>query len=77
MNTEFLSVCDYCCDEIGLLKEVFKSGGCICEICGWHGACALGTREHFVNKVHVSWIKDWEAAEQCKHRYDRKDLRWN
>jgi len=37
MATLYLNICDACCDRIGALKEVFKSGGCTCDICGWSG----------------------------------------
>lgn len=30
-----LNICDACADRIGLLKEVLKTGGCTCDICGF------------------------------------------
>jgi hypothetical protein len=30
-----LNLCDTCCDRIGVVKEVFKTGGCTCDACGF------------------------------------------
>ncbi len=32
---KYLKICDKCADRIGVVKEVFKTGGCTCDICGF------------------------------------------
>ena len=31
----YLNICDGWCDHIGIVKEVFKTGGCTCDVCGF------------------------------------------
>lgn len=34
-GTAYLNICDGCADCIGVVKEIFKTGGCTCDICGF------------------------------------------
>lgn len=56
MPTAYLRICDACCDNAGTNKEVFKTGGCTCDICGWACKCAGDDCKQFINKVQAKHI---------------------
>ena len=70
--SSYLSICDFCCDRMGIFKEVFKTGGCTCDICGWSCHCALNERNNFVNSVRVDLIPDngWDLVDFLSKRFD-------
>lgn len=51
-----LRLCDACCDNSGTAKEMVKTGGCTCDICGWACKCCGGDGRQFVNNVLVRTI---------------------
>ena len=51
-----LRLCDACCDNSGTNKEMVKTGGCTCDICGWACKCCGDDGKQFVNKVLVRTI---------------------
>ncbi|MGE4506126.1 MAG: hypothetical protein AB7D51_12325 [Desulfovibrionaceae bacterium] len=46
-----LLLCDACCDLSGTLKEMVKTGGCTCDVCGWACKCCGDDGKQFVNRV--------------------------
>lgn len=61
-----LLVCDACCDAAGLPKELIKSGGCTCDICGWACACCRDAGRQFINSLHVRLIggASWDVLQE-------------
>ncbi len=51
-----LRLCDRCCDNSGTLKEMIKSGGCTCDVCGWSCKCVGEECRQFINRVPVRLI---------------------
>jgi hypothetical protein len=72
-----LLLCDACCDNSGTVKEMIKSGGCTCDVCGWSCKCCLDGGRQFVNRVPVSLIPEegW-AWLQRKNEVSNRPLDW-
>ncbi len=51
-------LCDGCCDNSGTAKEMVKTGGCTCDICGWACKCCGDDGKQFVNRIPVRVIPD-------------------
>lgn len=49
----YLMLCDACCDNSGTAKEMMKTGGCTCDICGWACKCCGDDGKQFVNRIAV------------------------
>ena len=54
----YLRMCDSCCDYSGTAKEMVKTGGCTCDICGWACKCCGDDGKQFVNRIPVRVIPD-------------------
>lgn len=53
----YLMLCDACCDGAGAAREMVKTGGCTCDICGWSCSCCGGEQgRQFVNRIPVRVI---------------------
>lgn len=72
-----LKLCDACCDASGTLKEMRKTGGCTCDICGWSCQCCLDDGKQFVNRIPVRLIPSdgWSALEE-RNRLSLAPLDW-
>ena len=53
-----LKLCDNCCDRSGTVKEMVKTGGCTCDICGWSCMCSGDAGKQYVNRIPVRLIPD-------------------
>lgn len=73
----YLRLCDGCCDKSGTAKEMVKTGGCTCDICGWACKCCGDEDKQFVNKVQVSTIPDdgWDYL-QWKNLQSLRPINW-
>ncbi|MGE4299503.1 MAG: hypothetical protein AB7E47_15915 [Desulfovibrionaceae bacterium] len=73
----YILMCDACCDNSGTLKEMLKTGGCTCDICGWACRCAGDDCKQFINKVPVHLIPDegW-AYLQRKNEESNRPIDW-
>ncbi|WP_243544619.1 hypothetical protein [Pseudodesulfovibrio tunisiensis] len=69
-STAHLRLCDACCDASGTAKEMFKTGGCTCDICGWACKCCGDQGRQFVNSIPVRVIPDqgWAALQERNRR---------
>lgn len=64
-----LRLCDHCCDRSGTAKEMVKTGGCTCDICGFSCGCCGDAAKQYVNLVPVrvisgegwSWLQERNA----------------
>ncbi|MDD3310549.1 hypothetical protein [Pseudodesulfovibrio sp.] len=54
----YLRLCDACCDLSGTAKEMVKTGGCTCDICGFSCKCCGDDGKQFVNRIPVRVIPD-------------------
>jgi len=54
----YLRLCDTCCDLSGTAKEMVKTGGCTCDICGFSCKCCGDDGKQFVNRIPVRVIPD-------------------
>lgn len=73
-----LRICDRCCDISGTAKEMVKTGGCTCDICGWACSCCGGEDgRQFVNKIPIRVIPEegWEFLER-RNRQSLVPLDW-
>lgn len=57
-NNAYLRLCDACCDKSGTAKELMKTGGCTCDICGWSCSCCGGDGRQFVNMIPARVIPE-------------------
>jgi len=75
--TVFLRLCDGCCDKAGTVKELIKTGGCTCDICGWSCKCCGDDARQFVNRIPVNVIGEegWECL-QSRNRDSLSPLNW-
>lgn len=75
--TVFLRLCDGCCDRSGTVKELMKTGGCTCDICGWSCSCCRDGDRQFVNRISVNVIPEdgWEWLQE-KNRKSLVPLNW-
>jgi len=73
----YLMLCDACCDNSGTAKEMMKTGGCTCDICGWACKCCGDDGKQFVNKIAVRNIpaEGWEFL-QWKNARSLIPLNW-
>ena len=73
----YLLLCDACCDKSGTAKEMVKTGGCTCDVCGWSCSCCGGDTAQFVNRIPVRVIPDdgWEYL-QWKNKKSLVPLNW-
>jgi hypothetical protein len=54
-----LRLCDACCDKSGTLKELVKTGGCTCDVCGFAAQyCGGEGMPQFINMIHARLIPD-------------------
>ena len=72
-----LRLCDACCDRSGTAKEMVKSGGCTCDICGFSCGCCGDDAKQFVNLVPVRVISDegWRWL-QARNARSLEPLDW-
>lgn len=65
-----LLLCDNCCDQAGAVKEMLKTGGCTCDICGWSCQCSGDDCKQYVNRVLVGCIPDegWDWLARANAR---------
>jgi len=69
-----LRLCDACCDKAGILKEMVKTGGCTCDICGFSCKCCGMDPEargkQYVNSILVRVIPDmaWAVLQERNRR---------
>jgi hypothetical protein len=72
-----LLLCDSCCDHSGTAKEMIKSGGCTCDICGFSCLCVGDECRQFANRIPVRLIPDegWEYL-QAKNEKSNIPLDW-
>lgn len=54
----YLNICDSCSDRIGVVKEVFKTGGCTCDICGFAFPCARDGDKSTVSRTPIHLIPE-------------------
>ena len=61
-SAAFLRLCDACCDRSGTAKEMVKTGGCTCDICGFSCGMCGDAAKQFVNRIPVRVISPeaWE-----------------
>jgi hypothetical protein len=72
-----LKLCDACCDKSGTLKEMVKTGGCTCDVCGFACACCAGDGRQFVNRVLARNVPaDGWAVLQERNRRSLIPLDW-
>lgn len=73
----YLRLCDACCDNSGTAKEMVKTGGCTCDICGWACKCCGDDGKQFVNRVAVRTIPDdgWDYLQE-KNRQNLMPINW-
>lgn len=73
----FLLLCDACCDNSGTLKEMVKTGGCTCDVCGWACKCCRDAGKQFVNRVDPRTIpaEGWDYL-QMKNSKSLVPLNW-
>lgn len=73
----YLRLCDNCCDYSGTAKEMVKTGGCTCDICGWACKCCGDDGKQFVNRIAVRTIPEdgWEYL-QRKNRKSLTPINW-
>jgi transcription elongation factor Elf1 len=72
-----LLLCDTCCDNSGTLKELVKTGGCTCDVCGWSCQCAGDAAKQYVNRISVGLIPDegWDYL-QRKNEENLNPVNW-
>lgn len=72
-----LLMCDACCDNSGSPREMIKSGGCTCEVCGFSCRCLGDDCRQFVNRIPVRLIPDegWGYL-QYKNDESNSPLDW-
>jgi hypothetical protein len=72
-----LLMCDACCDNSGTAKEMIKSGGCTCDVCGFSCRCAGDDCRQFVNRIPVRLIPPdgWDYL-QDKNEESNTRLDW-
>ena len=66
-----LRLCDGCCDAAGAAKEMKKTGGCTCDVCGWACSCCGGEDGvQFINRIPARCIPSdgWEALQERNRR---------
>lgn len=73
----YLKLCDRCCDNSGTLKELIKSGGCTCDICGWSCKCSGDDCKQYINRTPVHLIPEdgWDYL-QRKNEENNRPLNW-
>ncbi len=73
----YLLLCDSCCDNSGTLKELIKTGGCTCDVCGWSCKCVGEECREFINRIPIAIISDtgWEYLQQ-KNSSSNQPLDW-
>ncbi|WFS62365.1 hypothetical protein LF599_17150 [Pseudodesulfovibrio thermohalotolerans] len=76
-DSPHLRLCDACCDTSGTAKEMMKTGGCTCDICGWACKCCGDDGRQFVNRVLVRTIpaEGW-AYLQWRNQRSLAPLDW-
>lgn len=72
-----LRLCDTCCDGSGTAKEMVKTGGCTCDICGWSCSCCGGDGRQFINRIPTRVIPDdgWDYL-QRRNAQSLEPLNW-
>lgn len=81
MNTTtgpgYLRLCDSCCDKSGTAKEMVKTGGCTCDICGWSCKCCGDDGKQYVNLIPVRVIPE-DGWDYLMRRNDQslRPLNW-
>lgn len=76
-NGAVLLMCDGCCDNSGTAKEMVKSGGCTCDVCGFSCQCVGDDCRQFVNRIPVRLIPaDGWAWLQFKNEESNRPLDW-
>ncbi len=72
-----LRLCDACCDNSGTAKEMVKTGGCTCDVCGWSCKCCGDLDKQFVNRIAVRNIPEdgWRYL-QKKNEQSLVPLNW-
>ncbi len=72
-----LRICDSCCDGSGTIKEMVKTGGCTCDVCGWGCKCSGDDCKQFVNRIPVNCIpgEGWEWL-QTRNERSNQPLDW-
>lgn len=73
-----LLLCDACCDKAGVLKELIKTGGCTCDVCGWACACCGGEDgRQFVNSIPARVIpaEAWPVLQE-RNRASLSPIDW-
>jgi hypothetical protein len=73
----FLRLCDACCDNSGTLKEMIKTGGCTCDVCGWSCQCSADGSKQYVNRIPARIIPDegWPYL-QRKNEHSLRPIDW-
>lgn len=73
LSTQYVLLCDTCCDRSGTLKELIKTGGCTCDICGWSCMCSGDAGKQYVNRVPLSLIppEGWDYLHRTNERNSR------
>lgn len=76
-NVTHLLLCDACCDGSGTAKEMVKTGGCTCDVCGWACKCCGDDGKQFVNRVAVRCIPEggWPFLER-RNALSLRPLNW-
>lgn len=74
---DYLLLCDGCCDQSGTAKELVKSGGCTCDVCGWACKCCGDDGKQFVNRIPVRVIpkEGWPVLER-RNALSLRPLDW-
>jgi hypothetical protein len=73
----YLLLCDGCCDNSGTAKEMVKTGGCTCDICGWACKCCGDDGKQFINRIPVRVIPaDGWVYLQWRNRRSLAPLDW-
>ncbi|SKA90941.1 hypothetical protein SAMN02745704_02267 [Paucidesulfovibrio gracilis DSM 16080] len=73
-HTARLRLCDACCDKAGILKEMVKTGGCTCDVCGFACKCCGSDPEargkQYINNiaVHVIPQSAWAVLQERNQR---------
>lgn len=77
LSRETLRLCDNCCDNSGTVKELVKTGGCTCDICGWSCQCCGDSGKQYVNRINLSLIPDdgWDWLHR-KNEQSSVPLNW-
>lgn len=63
---QYLNICDSCADQIGVLKEMVKTGGCTCDVCGFAYPCAVEMEKSTVSRtpLHLIPVSGWKWIEK-------------